>query len=191
MTTTREQIIATTSELLEAQGYYATGLNQIVAESGAPKGSLYYYFPDGKEGLTAEVIERAGRSVAERIRSGLAEVENPAEAVQRFVLTVAHHVAASSYRAGGPITTVALETAGKSDRLNEACQHAYASWVAAFQEKLEQSGYPAPLAARRATMIIAVIEGAIVLSRTYRSVAPLEAVAEELGNLVASAAMER
>ena len=127
MASTRDQIIATTSELLETQGYYATGLNQIVEESGAPKGSLYYYFPDGKEGLTAEAIEHTGRTVAERIRASLAEVEDPAEAVHRFIMTIAQHILASGCKAGGPITTVALETAGKSERLSEACKQVYQS----------------------------------------------------------------
>ena len=56
MTNTRDQIIQTTSNLIENQGYHATGLNEIVKESGAPKGSIYYYFPDGKEGITAEAV---------------------------------------------------------------------------------------------------------------------------------------
>ena len=49
MNTTRQQIVEKTSALLERQGYHATGLNQIVAESETPRGSLYYYFPHGKE----------------------------------------------------------------------------------------------------------------------------------------------
>ncbi|MDQ2717139.1 MAG: TetR/AcrR family transcriptional regulator, partial [Chloroflexota bacterium] len=68
MNTTREQIIEATCDLLEAQGYHATGLNQILAESGAPKGSLYYYFPQGKEELTAAAIDRTGKLVAQRIK---------------------------------------------------------------------------------------------------------------------------
>lgn len=48
MSSTKEQFIETTCDLLESHGYYATGLNQIVAESGALKGSLYYHFPEGK-----------------------------------------------------------------------------------------------------------------------------------------------
>ncbi len=69
---TRDHIIDTTSQLLEQQGYFATGLNQIVQESGAPKGSLYYYFPEGKEELTAEAIERSAAKFSGIIRTELA-----------------------------------------------------------------------------------------------------------------------
>jgi len=184
MASTRDHILDTTCDLLEKQGYHATGLNQIVEESGAPKGSLYYYFPDGKEGLTAEAIERAGAAVRERIRASLAEIEDAPEAVRSFILTVAGHVEASGWRAGGPITTVAMETATSSERLSEACRQAYQSWVAAFEEKLLLNHYPPQTAAPLATLIIASMEGAIVLSRTYRSTAPLQHIAAELHRLL-------
>lgn len=184
MSRTRRRIIDTASELLEAQGYYATGLNQIIEESGAPKGSLYYYFPTGKEGLTAEVIELTGQGVHERIQQTLASVDDPSEAVRTFVLNVAKHVRASKYRAGGPITTVALETAHASQRLNAVCKGVYNRWESAFRDKLVRSGFPKARAERLATLIIASLEGAIVLSRTKRSAGPLERVAEELALLI-------
>ncbi|MEO8954468.1 MAG: TetR/AcrR family transcriptional regulator [Ktedonobacteraceae bacterium] len=110
MSTMREQIIETTSTLLEAQGYHATGLNQILAESGAPKGSLYYYFPQGKEELTSATNERSGGLTAERIRSGLAKVEDATKAIQSFVQSIASRVEASGFSAGGPLALVAIET---------------------------------------------------------------------------------
>ena len=70
MSNAREQILQTTCNLLEKQGYHGTGLNEIVKESGAPKGSLYYYFPEGKEQITAEAVLQSGRVTSERIHAG-------------------------------------------------------------------------------------------------------------------------
>lgn len=103
----RDQIIDTTCQLMEVQGYHATGLNQILAESGAPKGSLYHYFPEGKEELAAEAVARSARVIEERMRTVMAEIDDAATAVITFILRLAEQVEASGYRAGGPITAVA------------------------------------------------------------------------------------
>lgn len=187
MSSTRERIIETASQLTESQGYHATGLNQIIEESGAPKGSLYYYFPDGKQELAAESIQHTGRVVEGRIRASLGAVENPAGAVRQFVLTVAEHMAGSECRAGGPITTVALESATTSERINAACQQVYGAWQSAFAENLTHSGIESGRAVRLAALIIAALEGGIVLSRTAHSVAPLHDVADELAALIGAA----
>lgn len=184
MTTAREHIIEATCELLEMQGYHATGLNQIIKESGSPKGSLYYYFPGGKEALTAEAIQHVGRMVEARIRGSLAQIDDPAKSVETFILHVAHNVELSGYRAGGPITTVAMETASSSDRLREECRIIYASWQNAFTDKLRGGGMAEERAAALAGTIIAAIEGGIILARTNRSPEPLRHVAEHMGMLV-------
>jgi TetR/AcrR family transcriptional regulator, lmrAB and yxaGH operons repressor len=181
MSTMREQLIDTTSTLLEAQGYHATGLNQILTESGAPKGSLYYYFPQGKEELTAAAIAQTGKITAERIRAGLAKFEDATEAIQSFVHTIAYHVEASGFSAGGPLTTVAMETVNSSERLNNACREAYGLLQAAFQEKLVMNGETEVRATQLATFIISAIEGGTILSRVHHSGNPLRQVAEELG----------
>jgi TetR/AcrR family transcriptional repressor of lmrAB and yxaGH operons len=182
--TTRDQIIQTTCDLLEAQGYHATGLNQILKESGAPKGSLYYYFPDGKEGLTVEAIERQGKLVADRIRQGLANEQEAATAIRRFIQNIAYNVEASGFRAGGPLTTVALETATSSERLNQTCRAAYELIQTAFAERLTADGYTKKRAAQLATFMTAAIEGGIILSRTQHSGDPLRRVADEIGRLL-------
>ena len=184
MTTTRDQIIQTTCDLIENQGYHATGLNEIVKESGAPKGSIYYYFPAGKEEITREAVLFAGQTVAERIRMHLAEKTDPAEAVQSFVETIAHFVEASGFRSGGPLTIVAAETATTSERLNLTCREAYALMREAFEARLLAAHFSAERSTRLAWMITASIEGAIILSRTYHSGDPLREVARELGNLL-------
>src|SRR5436309_1980419 len=150
MGSTRDQIIETTCNLLESQGYHATGLNQIIAESGSPKGSLYYYFPLGKEELTEAAVARSGRIVEKNIRVGLADNDDPAEAIASFVRMIAQGVEASNFSAGGPLMTVALETVNSSERLNLACREAY-GWIrTAFTEKLVTSGLAPERAASRA-----------------------------------------
>jgi TetR/AcrR family transcriptional repressor of lmrAB and yxaGH operons len=57
------RLLGTAADLFQRQGYHGTGLNQILAESGAPKGSLYHYFPEGKEALAAAALGRSGEEI--------------------------------------------------------------------------------------------------------------------------------
>jgi TetR/AcrR family transcriptional repressor of lmrAB and yxaGH operons len=184
MSTTRDQFIATTCELIETQGFHATGLNQIVQESGAPKGSLYYHFPAGKEELVAAAIERTGAMVSERIAANLALEPDSAVAIGDFIHRIAENVEASGFQSGGPLMTVAMETATSSERLNLACRAAYQQLQEAFNSKLRKSGYSESRAAELTTFIVAAIEGGIILSRTNHTGDPLRQVAEELKKLL-------
>lgn len=180
MNQTKTQIIETTSALLERQGYSATGLNQIVAESGAPKGSLYYYFPEGKEQIGATTLLWSGERMAERIRMGLSRVGDAAEAVHLLAMNIADAIESSGFQAGGSLTTVALETATSSERLNLACREAYSLMRSAFEAKLVESGFEESRAADLAGFVLAIFEGSILLSRVQHSGDPLRQAAEHL-----------
>lgn len=186
MASTRSQLLNATCQLLEKQGYYATGLNQIIRESGSPKGSLYYYFPGGKEELTEEALLRVGQEITQRIQSSMRAEMDPAQAVRQFIHQIAHHLQESDYQAGGPITTVALEVAVTNERLRETCQRIYHDWETAFKEGLVGCGIAPTKASQQASMIISAIEGSIILSRTYRSIQPLENAAEWLAHIIES-----
>ncbi|MDX1415365.1 MAG: TetR/AcrR family transcriptional regulator [Candidatus Promineifilaceae bacterium] len=184
MTSKREQIIETTCHLMETQGYHATGLNQILTESGAPKGSLYYYFPEGKEELGVEAIERSGHMIEMRIRQMISDIDDPVTAVSNFITALAGHVDASGYMAGGPITAIAVESASTNDRLREACRAAYESWQVAFAEKLAEGGFSAERSRRLAGVIVSALEGGIILSRSRRSPQPILDIAQEIEYLL-------
>ncbi len=186
MSTAREKILSTTSHLLEKQGFHGTGLNEIIKESGSPKGSLYYYFPEGKEQIAAEAILQSGELTADRIRAGLMDSPLPSDAVHDFVLKIAENVELSGFGSGGPLTAVAMETATGSERINSACQEAYGMIEAAFREKLLQSGFSSQKANEMARFITAAIEGGIILSRTYHSGEPLRLVSAQLKTLLAA-----
>lgn len=180
MSNTREQILQTTCALLEKQGYHGTGLNEIVKESGAPKGSLYYYFPQGKEQITAEAVLQSGHATSARIRAGLTGNSDAPKAIYDFILLIAENVERSGFAAGSPLTAVAMETATKSERINLACRAAYEMLQSAFKEKLLESGFSKTKAEELATFIIAAVEGGIILSRVSHTADPLRLVAKQL-----------
>jgi TetR/AcrR family transcriptional regulator, lmrAB and yxaGH operons repressor len=184
MSTAREQILQTTCTLLEKQGFHGTGLNEIVKESGAPKGSLYYYFPEGKDQITSEAVLQAGQLTAQRIHNGLAASSSASKAVYDFVLNIADNVELSGFAAGSPLTAVAMETATTSERINLACRAAYSALQSAFQEKLLEAGFSKAKADELSMFITASIEGGIILSRTYHTADPLRLVAKHLKALL-------
>jgi TetR/AcrR family transcriptional repressor of lmrAB and yxaGH operons len=188
MTTVRQQIIEKTSELLDRQGYHATGLNQIVAESETPRGSLYYYFPDGKEELAAEAIEDKARKVSEHTRRSLATDEPAVDAIYHFVLSLADHAESEHCAAGAPVAAVALETATTSARLQRACQAAYKLQQAPFEERLLAGGFAPQSAHDLAVTISAALEGGFILSRTEHTSQPLRIIAEAIKQLLRCAA---
>ncbi len=180
MKSTKERFIHTTCSLLEIQGYHGTGMNQIIEESGAPKGSLYYHFPDGKVQLAVEAVHLAGDNTADLIQENFpADIPLP-KAVREFVLGIANQVEKSDYQSGSPLTAVAMETANTHQVLNQACREAFSRIETAFQDRLESAGVPSQQARQLSVFLTASIEGAILLSRTHHSPEPLQLVADQL-----------
>ena len=100
MSDARANILLTMARLIEKQGYHATGLTEIIRESGAPKGSLYYYFPEGKEQIGVEAIIAAGRIISGRLHGMLKQNTSPANAVHGFLMKMAENMEATGIGAG-------------------------------------------------------------------------------------------
>jgi TetR/AcrR family transcriptional repressor of lmrAB and yxaGH operons len=180
MADTREKILITMARLIEKQGYHATGLNEIIRESGAPKGSVYYFFPGGKEQIGAEAILESGKIISERLIAMLGAESDPAEAIQAFMLKMAENMVASGYNAGSPLTTATIETAMTSETINIACRQAFDMILSAVTAKFVESGTERAEAENLALFITTVIEGGILMSRTYQSAEPLKLAARHM-----------
>jgi TetR/AcrR family transcriptional repressor of lmrAB and yxaGH operons len=176
----RDAFIAATARLLRRQGYAATGLNEIVALSGAPKGSLYFHFPGGKDELAALAMAHAGEELTVAIQAVLASSPTPAEGVGRLIDALGAGLEASGYADGCPIATVALESSAESELLRATAAGVFGAWTDALRERLLASGMDPGGAERRAMFALSAIEGALILARVRRDVAPLHAVREEL-----------
>ncbi len=181
---TRDRILYACAELFRRQGYAGTGLKQVLGQAQAPFGSLYHFFPDGKEQLGAEVLD-AGGAFFLALYEAIVDAEDDLVAgVRAFFAGAALTLVATDYQDACPIATVAGEIASTHDRLRRAAQTAFESWLNALAEDLRAAGAPAEHARATALAVIALIEGAFLLSRTLRSVEPMHAAAEAAVALV-------
>lgn len=177
---TREKIVVTTAALLEKQGYAATGLNQIVKESETPRGSLYYYFPDGKEALAVEAVAHRMKMMADFTRRALGKVDDPIEAIYQMIRGMAQMMENSGCGEGAPIAAVALEASNSSERLRQACADGYQQLQDVLAAKMIMGGFSSEQASSLAATINASIEGAMILSRTKRDATALWSIAENI-----------
>jgi TetR/AcrR family transcriptional repressor of lmrAB and yxaGH operons len=175
-TDTRQRVVRTAAELFRSQGYHATGLNQVLSEGGAPKGSLYFHFPGGKEQLAVEAVALAGNDLRAALAAVLAAEPDPAKALSEALELLGRELLASDFRSGCPIATVALDAASDSEPIRVACEDVYASWQRVIAVHVGDEDL--------ATVVLAAIEGALLLARTRRSLDPLHAVAARLGALL-------
>jgi TetR/AcrR family transcriptional repressor of lmrAB and yxaGH operons len=187
---TRERLVRAAEQLFRTQGYAATGLKQLTAEAAAPWGSLYHFFPEGKEQLGAAAIDFAAAFYAAGWRAAFASTPDPAIAIERVFLNEVKVLTASDYRDGCPIASVTLDSSSASEALRAACAGAFETWLAAMVEGFAAAGAPEDVARDLAVFVLAALEGAIVLSRAAKDPAPLlrsarfvrQAVAREAAN---------
>lgn len=173
----KENLVRTAMRLFRRQGYASTGLQQIVAESGAPKGSLYHYFPSGKEALGEAAVGLAGALIHDMLADLAARHRDPRAFVAAYCRTMAGWMEESGFRSGCPVATTLLETAPQSPALTAAGQRAIDSWIAVIAGVLQRDGTPRREARTRAQLIIAAMEGALLLARIRTSPRPILDVA--------------
>lgn len=173
---TRQRMIETASALFERQGYAATGLKQILAESETPRGSLYFHFPGGKEELALAVVERHREVFAEGIERALRVAPTALDAATILIENLAERVAATGCAQGCPVGAVTLEMAQTSPVLREAAAEAFDRWTTPVENALLREGRTPQEARTQARSTLSAIEGALILCRAYASRGPLDDV---------------
>jgi TetR/AcrR family transcriptional repressor of lmrAB and yxaGH operons len=182
-------MVASAAALFRRQGYAATSWREVIRHSATPWGSQAHYFPDGKEQLGVDALRLAGGHYEQLLRSALDHAAHPADAIAAWSSVAAAELERSGWADGCPVATVALETAASSDRLADACDDAFQSWRRALADAFRavepaEPGLDEAAADQLATLVLAAIEGALLLSRAARDPAPLHDVGAELAQLV-------
>jgi TetR/AcrR family transcriptional regulator, lmrAB and yxaGH operons repressor len=178
----RARMVVSAASLISRHGMSATSFSDVLADSGAPRGSIYHHFPDGK----AQLVGDAVRWTAERV---LAYQRNcpastPTETLDWFIDLWRRVVVASHATAGCAIAGVAVDTAPDDVALMAAVRESFAAWVDLLADQLRSAGVESDQAAPIAVATLAGMEGALVLCRATGDSAPLETVARQLLRLL-------
>lgn len=181
---TKARLAESMLELIQTSGYSGTGVNAVIDHAGAPKGSFYFHFPDGKEGLGVAAVDLAAAQFQALIAESASSSGSAAGAARLAIEALATIVGESDFRLGCPVSVVTLEMGAESERLRQACATAFESWIAPTAALLETGGLESPEARSLATVIVSMIEGAVIVSRATRNTQPLIAAADVIAELI-------
>ena len=181
---TKDRILDTTTDLFRRYGYNGTGLKQIVANANAPFGSIYHFFPGGKEQLGDETIRRAGEMYGELVAAVFDAAPDPVTGTSDVFTGAAEVLHETDYLDPCPVATVALEVASANDRLRQATADVFESWIDGATERYAAAGIAEARAREIGIALIGALEGAFVLGRALRSTEPLEIAGRAVTALV-------
>ncbi len=178
----RQRMIESAAVLIRERGVEATSFTDVLVASGAPRGSIYHYFPRGKAQLIEEATRYGTDFVIARVTAGL-EHADTAAAVRMFGNFYSQVLQDSDFAAGCPVLAAALE-GDRSPLARDVAGEGFRQWEQLIAGGLRRDGLTAGQAGPLATLVISSLEGAVVLSRAQRTTAPLERVLDQIEALI-------
>jgi AcrR family transcriptional regulator len=184
----RERMVVSAALLIRERGAHATAISDVLEHSGAPRGSAYHYFPGGRTQLLCEAVDYAG----EHVGNIIAEAEGGLELLDTLIDKYRRQLLDSDFRAGCPIVAVSVEAGDQQDRermapVIERAAAVFDRWTDLIAQRFVADGIAADQADELAMSATAALEGAIVLARVRRDLAPLDAVYRQLRSALLAA----
>lgn len=183
-TNTKDIFIDTASSLFANQGYHATGINEILKKSNAPKGSLYYYFPQGKEQLAQEALQKTAEKISTEILDVLAKASTPLEGLQQHLIYIAQKIEKDLFQPNVSISLIALETFSSNEIIRLECERTFQQIQNIYKNSFLKMDLHEKYADFLAMTMVMLTEGAITLSLTKKNTQPLHQLANNLPLLI-------
>lgn len=179
----RQRLLEASIDLLRGQGLAGIGINDVVRASGAPKGSVYHFFPGGKAQIAHEALSAYAPRVRAFIEEALDSRDTPPERVRALFDAFARRVEQADFSRSCPIGTVSLDLGADEEGLQHTLAAALADWADAIARRVDL-GDPARTRSY-ARLLLTAIEGAYVRARAERSGRPFREAGEWLARLAA------
>ena len=179
---TRTNMLISAAEVMRERGAAGVTIDEVLTRSGAPRGSVYHHFPDGRNQILAEALQYAGEAITAKIDA--AAGRGAKVLLRQFVELWEHLLADSDFNAGCPVVAAAIGSADDEVRLTAEAGRIFAHWRTALTRAFIADGFHESDADSLAVMSIAALEGAVMLCRSTRSADPLRKIHDELEFLV-------
>ena len=180
----RTRMVRSAAALFGSRGLSGTSFSDVLADSGAPRGSIYHHFPGGKKQLAQDAIGWTSEQILAYLQA--CPAKTPAGVLAWFIDLWRQSVQASGGLSGCPVAGIAIDSGNAADDLIEFARGAFSQWTGLLASQLQAAGVPADRAGPIATTSLAAMEGALILCRAERSSEPLETTAQELMKLLPS-----
>jgi len=166
-------MVQSAATLIRERGIHGVGLREVVAHSGGPRGSLGRYFPGGKTQLMSEAIDVALAGLYDELERTLTEAKTFPEAIGLTLAPWRRLLVDHDFALGCPLAATICD-ASDNESLRTHVSDLLAGWTAPVADAYTRFG--SPQAEAEATVLVAALEGALILSRAQRSIEPLDAV---------------
>ena len=181
--TTRERLIASARFLFWERGFAGTSMAELLAHADVNSGSFYHFF-DSKEALLRSVLEGYIELLRPMVVDpAFASVEEPVARIFAILAGYRNRILATDCRYGCPLGRLALEIDPENAPAHALIARNFQGWIEAVRECLEDmkpSLPPETDLEALATYVLVVMEGGVVLSRSYRSVEPFDRAVAQL-----------
>ena len=182
---TKSAMLSAATKLFRDRGYEGVGIAKLLQSAGAPRGSLYFHFPGGKEQIGVETVELVANVVIERMRARNASGPSPEAYIEGTFDAWAEGLANSDFRNGCLVAIIALEMASVSEPLHNAARTAFERWEEETAKIAQGWGLSEADARTFATALMIAVEGAIVVARARSSTQPFKDSARAMKALAA------
>ncbi|MCZ4553143.1 TetR/AcrR family transcriptional regulator [Gordonia rubripertincta] len=183
---TKQRMLVSAVELLQERGAAGVTIDAVLSRSNAPRGSVYYHFPGGRDQIMTEAVDLAGLAIGSILDRSVGD--GPVAILHRIAAFWTKSLENSGYRAGCPVASVAISGGPDEEHLHSAVAQIFQNWHDAITNAMVREGIADERAARLASMFVAAIEGAVILCRARRSASPLDDVVVELEDMYVAAA---
>jgi AcrR family transcriptional regulator len=171
----RARMVQSAATLIRERGVHGTGLREVVAHSGGPRGSLGRFFPGGKTQLVTEAIDVALAELFGDFERVLSDAETFSEAISVIVTPWRRLLVDHDFALGCPLAATISDAADNDALRTHVCEK-LAGWRAPVADAYTRFGAPQAEAEAHATVLVAALEGALILARAQRNIEPLDTV---------------